>query len=223
MSGLVTLRSSVLSVTCPIRVSSGPPPVSPTTCAARWWRFRPRHGSVCRTSRPSASLSPGGVFPGTPLADLLFAFIFARFQRGVLEQLREADLVPRIGMSGQGFWASGGEIEEVEIAPHSFMNDLFLPLCDKSPAILLDKVKTAGQIVKAEAARFASSTNNKVGKTEAFIDLRGRQAREVRSDMCRNREDDGTPFIKLACGERLRVVRRYKNPWRQGRSDPELE
>ena len=83
-----------------------------------------------------------GVRPGDPTADVMFAFVFARFHRKLVG-LWKKGLLPAILLHRGQLDASADASEEIHIEPPAYMDDFFLPVVSDTAADLLPRVALA--------------------------------------------------------------------------------
>ena len=96
-----------------------------------------------------------GVKPGDPSADVLFAFVFFCFHTRLKDEPRAEGLLETIEASGTTIlpYESVGSLTEVGVPP--FMDDLFIPLSDRGPLKLIERLTQAAKILDKVAAAFS--------------------------------------------------------------------
>ena len=121
-----------------------------------------------------------GVKPGDPSADVLFAFVFFCFHTRLKDEPRAEGLLETIEASGTTIlpYESVGSLTEVGVPP--FMDDLFIPLSDRGPLKLIERITQAAKILDKVAAAFGFVTQYGPGKTEVSIILRGQEMKRKR-------------------------------------------
>ena len=120
-----------------------------------------------------------GVRPGDPTADVMFAFVFARFHRKLVDRLVKKGLLPAILLHGGQLDASADESEEIHIEPPAYMDDFFLPVVSDTAAGLLPRVALATQVAIETAREHGLQLNMASNKTEAVVDFRGKGRQQV--------------------------------------------
>ena len=138
-----------------------------------------------------------GTVPGTPLADLLFAFVQAGFQSAVKQDMAEAGLVVKFAHNGR------------EAPMPSWADDvsIMLPFC--APDQLVGYLATATAIVEHRSRQTGICLNFERGKTEALCMIRGKGSRETRRRLLQG--DQPTIDVRLHSEQviGLRLVESY--------------
>ena len=183
---------------------------------AAWLRFaRDWHvGSHFRVQNGDEWVVPDdGTRPGDPLADLVFATAFLRFQELLIARLGEAGLAVELELDAATIFAPGGPNTTVEASPPTYMDDMAVLLRAPCAALLVETVVRAMVIVQGVATQFGLVLNLGAGKTEGILRFCGAGSAEARR-ACFGKSDpsDGSiGLLDLPCGATLRVVQRYKH------------
>ena len=95
-----------------------------------------------------------GVKPGDPSTDVLFAFTFFCFHTRLRSQLRKAGLLEEVPACGSSILPVIPCTQSTEIGVPPFMDDLFIPLSDVDPSVLIDNVIQAARNLDMVAKEF---------------------------------------------------------------------
>ena len=170
-----------------------------------WFHLRDQPATLTNTA--------SGTRPGDSMADILYAFMMARFLASVREEFIQQGLHSEfpINWIPHGSLAPG-DIPDQHIVQASWVDDFVLLLRAEDPVILLAKVKTAMGIVQDVAASYALQLNYNRDKTSALMNLRGHQARRLWTQILES--DPANPYLEFTSASltqpgRLAVVPDY--------------
>ena len=170
-----------------------------------WFHLRDQPATLTNTA--------SGTRPGDSMADILYAFMMARFLASVREEFIQQGLHSEfpINWIPHGSLAPG-DIPDQHIVQASWVDDFVLLLRAEDPVILLAKVKTAMGIVQGVAASYALQLNYNRDKTSALMNLRGHQARRLWTQILES--DPANPYLEFTSASltkpgRLAVVPGY--------------
>ena len=146
--------------------------------------------------RPTVVHTTRGSRPGSPLADMLFAFLLAEIQSHAKARLVELGVFRQLPLQ----WLPGPEefLEPPNLfAPGmaSWADDLTAFTCAETPDLLLDNVRLLlGTLVDA-AASHCTVFNFAQDKTEVVLRFRGSKARQAWDDLTPH----GSPELSFSC------------------------
>ena len=157
-----------------------------------------------------------GTRPGDPLADLLYAFFFARVSAEISARLGEEGLIEEVSAPAWGVFQkpSGQEDEQTHsIEPQAFMDDLVVPVAGPALELTARLARTA-EICCEVCAEHGLELNFAEGKSEAIAAFRGpgrKQAIAQLTALPRVAGGRFVPQVGLRGGQQLRVVEAYRH------------
>ena len=138
-----------------------------------------------------------GTVPGTPLADLLYAFVQSSFQKAVHDELREAGLA--VTFSGSGSYAPmPAWADDVAI---------LLPFCAAQE--LTAKLRLVAAAAEHHSRATGVAVNFDKGKTEALCFFRGQHSRTVRRNLLQGDQPSLPLELRNGRAVHLRLVDSY--------------
>ena len=152
-------------------------------------------GHGCNTQ--SLRCTRSGTVPGTPLADMLYAFVQSNFQRAVQEDLRAAGMNVTFAQNGQ-------------VAPMpTWADDVSIMLPFSTAEQVVPNLCLAAATAEHHSRATGVEVNFDKGKTEALCFFRGQHSRTTRRQLLQGDH----PFVPLALRNghtvHLRIVDSY--------------
>ena len=157
---------------------------------ATWFQLRSQSQTLTHTRT--------GTKPGDSIADLLFAFLMARFLASLRVQFIQTGLHTELPIA----WippgpVNAGEIPAQNLVEAAWVDDLVLLIQAQTPAILVEKIRVAAAIVYEQAAAFSLKLNLKRDKTSVIVSFRGPTAKQQWAQLLQ--DDPCKPMIAFEC------------------------
>ena len=138
-----------------------------------------------------------GTVPGTPLADILFAFVQARFQRNLQQELTEEGLATTFAS------------ESASLLMPSWADDvsILLPLCHATD--LVDCIQKVTKAAEHHSRATGIELNFDPGKTEIVCAVRGPGSRSVRRELLATQNPAVSVTLTSGQHVQVRLVQQY--------------
>ena len=172
---------------------------------ATWFQIRANPQTLTHTQ--------SGTRPGDSVADLLYAFLMARFLHDLRSQFQAAQLATNLEVK----WIPGGPLQPGELDTQyviqaCWVDDLVILLEGESPADLLVRIQRAIAITQDLAVTYGLQLNYGPEKTAVLVALRGPTAQQLWTQILQASPERPTlPFQSRSLGHqgRLDIVPTY--------------